>query len=140
MRLPDQGASWNIAEPLHGGLQPQQRRTACTRDSPEKVLPDHPMRQQAFEAEEPGVAGEKQTQGMTAPEAMAEADQHRHQHPAGKRCPMLRVLHRHRVGDWVDLQSFFPRQNSKPDCGAHNGIDEQDDQLRMQQTRPGMET
>ena len=51
MRLPEQGVPGNIAESLHGRLQPQQKQACCTGASPEKALPDHPGRQQASEAE-----------------------------------------------------------------------------------------
>ena len=46
MRLPEQGAPGNIAESLHGRLQPQQKQACCTGASPEKALLDHPGRQQ----------------------------------------------------------------------------------------------
>ena len=51
--------------------------------------------------------------------------------------PMLRVLIRHRVGDRVEVQSFFPRQNSQPNRRAYDGVDEQDHQHRMEQPHPG---
>ena len=46
MRLPEQGAPGNIAESLHGRLQPQQEQASCTGGSAKKALPDHPGRQQ----------------------------------------------------------------------------------------------
>ena len=73
---------------------------------------------------------------MAAPEAVAQADQHRHQHSAGHPGPMLRMLHRHRVGDWVDLEPLFPRQDSQPDRGAHHRVDEQDHQHGVDQSQP----
>ena len=50
--------------------------------------------------------------------------------------PMLRVLIRNRVEDRVEVQSFFPRQNSQPDRGAHHRVDEQDHQHGVDQSQP----
>ena len=46
MGLPKQGAPGNIAESLHGRLQPQQEQASCTGGGAKKALPDHPGRQQ----------------------------------------------------------------------------------------------
>ena len=136
MGLPEQGAPGNIAEPFHSRLQPQQEQAARTGNSPQKTLPDQPGRQQESEAEHHGASGDDQTQGMAAPEAVAETDQHRHQYPAGDPGPMLGVFHGHCVGDWVDVQPLFPRQNSQPDRGPHHWVDEEDHQHGVDQPEP----
>ena len=136
MGLPEQRAPGNIAEPFHGRLKSQQKQAACTGGSPQQALPDDTAREQASEAEEHSASSEQQTQGMVVPEAMAEADQHRHQYAAGHPGPMLRVLNRHGVRDRVDLQSLFPRQNPQPDRGPHHWVDKQDHQHGMDQSQP----
>ena len=40
--------------------------------------------------------------------------------------------------DGVDLEALFPGQDAKPNGGAHDGIDKQDDQNRMHQSHPVM--
>ena len=136
MGLPEQGAPGNIAEPFHAGLQPQQQQAARTGFSPEQALPDDAGGEQAPEAEQHSAAGHEKAQGMGGQEAVAETDQYGHQHPAGDPGPVLGVLHRHGVGDRVDLQAPFPRQDSQPDGGAHHRVDEQDHQNGVDQPKP----
>ena len=136
MGLPEQVAPGHIAEPFHGGLQAQEKQAARTGQSPQQPLPHHAALEQTPKAEQHGTGGQQQTNGMGGPKAVAEADQHRHQHTAGDPGTVLGVLHRHGVGDWVDLEPLFPRQDPQPDRGTHHRVDKQNHQHGVDQSEP----
>ena len=101
-------------------------------------MPDQAAAQQDGEADQRDNAQQQHHAGGCAHKAVAEADQHRHQHSAGHPGAVLGMLDGHGVSNRVDLQSSFPRQDSQADRRSCHGVDEQDHQHGVDQPQPVM--